>query len=77
MSSIAPYLNGGGSFFDSTVTAIMEDAFRRACRSITATLSVKTIIAETIFEMTKAGERSPQKLCHETLAHLQMKSDCE
>ena len=77
MSSIVPYLNGGRSFFDSTVTAIMEDAFRRACRSITATSSVKTIIDETIFELTKAGECSPHKLCHETLAHLQMKGDCE
>ncbi len=77
MPSIVLHLNGGGAVFGPDITAIMEDAYRRACNSVTASMSVKKVIAGRIFELTELGERDPRKLCHSALAALSIKGACE
>jgi len=77
MPGIASHLNGGGAAFDSEIFAIMEDAYRRACNSITAPLSVRKVIAEKILDLTKGGARDPRALCHETLASMHIVGACE
>jgi hypothetical protein len=77
MSSFASHLNGGGAAFSSDLLALMEDAYRRACDSITAPLSVKRLIAEKIMELVKGGERDPHTLCRQTLAAWHIDGECE
>jgi hypothetical protein len=77
MSNMASHLNGGGAAFSSDLLALMEDAYRRACNSITAPLSVKKLIAEKILELTKGGELDPHILCREALASWHIDGKCE
>ncbi|MET0278743.1 MAG: hypothetical protein ABW198_10465 [Pseudorhodoplanes sp.] len=77
MPTMSSHLNGGGAALDSEIFAIMEDAYRRVCNSITAPLSVRKVIAEKILELTSGGARDPRALCHDTLAFMHMQGDCE
>ena len=77
MPSIVSHLNGGGAAFDSEIFVIMEDAYRRACNSITAPLSVRKVIAEKILELTEGGARDPRALCQQTLAYMKIVGECD
>jgi hypothetical protein len=61
MPSITLYTNGAGDF-EPQILLIMEDAYQRVCRSITATASVKQIIAKRIVELIRGGERDPHTM---------------
>jgi hypothetical protein len=77
MPTIRSQLNGGGAGLSSEIFAIMEDAYRRACNSITAPLSVRKVIAETILNLIEGGERDPRTLCHQALASMQIVGGCD
>lgn len=77
MTTFASHLNGGGAAFSSDILALMEEAYRRACDSITAPLSVKKLIAEKILELTKAGELDPHTLCRKALASWNIDGKCD
>jgi hypothetical protein len=77
MPTIAHHLNGNGAVFGPDINVIMQDAYQRACNSVTASMSVKKVLAGRIFELTELGERDPQKLCHEALATLHVKGACD
>jgi hypothetical protein len=77
MPNFATHINGGGAAFSSDILAIMEEAYRRACDSITAPLSVRKLIAEKILELTKGGELDPRTLCHKALAAWQISGNCD
>jgi hypothetical protein len=77
MPNITSHFNGGGAAFSSELLALMEDAYRRTCNSITAPLSVRKLIAEKILELAKGGERDPHTLCCKVLASWQIDGKCE
>ena len=77
MSRIAHHLNGSGAIFTPEINAMMEDAYQRTCRSLTAPLSVKKALADKIFQLTQNGERDPKTLCHEALAFLSLGGECK
>jgi hypothetical protein len=76
MPSITHHTNGAGEF-DPDILLIMEDAYQRVCRSITATLSVKRVIAKRIVELIQEGERDPHTLCRKSLAGMDIDGKCE
>ena len=77
MPTIAHHLNGSGIHFAPETIAIMEDAYQRACRSLTAPLSVRKFLADTILALTQKGERDPEILCHKALAAMLIEGECK
>ena len=75
MPSITRYTNGG-VVFEPEVLIVMEDAYQRVCRSVTATFSVKEAVAKRIVELIQQGERDPQTLCRESLAVIGVDGKC-
>jgi hypothetical protein len=68
---ITIYLDG--QYFDPETKRIMGVAFeltRAALRISNQDDLASEIIAESIIELTKAGERNPERLCDQTLASL-------
>ena len=76
MPSITPYTNGAGDFEPETLL-VMEEAFERVCRSVTATASVRRVIAARIVELIREGERDPYTLCRKSLADMDIEGKCE
>lgn len=76
MSTFASHFNGGGAAISSEMLALMDEAYRRACNSINAPLSVQKLIAEKILELTRGGELDPHTLCRETLAAWHIDGTC-
>ena len=77
MPTLAHHLNGNGAHFGPEIFTIMEDAYRRACKSLTAPLSVKKFLADAIFELTEKGERDPEILCRKALASMSIEGECK
>ncbi len=63
--------------FDIETTAIIRQAFDKACKEIhdegQPTASVKMMIAERLVEIVAHGERAPDKICEATLVSLGFK----
>lgn len=76
MPSIILYTNGAGDF-EPEILLVMEDAFERVCRSITAAASVRRVIAKRIVELVREGERDPYILCRKSLADIDVEGKCE
>lgn len=76
MPSITLYTNGAGDF-EPELLVVMEEAFQRVCRSITATASVKHVIAARIVELIREGERDAYTLCRKSLADMDIEGKCE
>ena len=65
---------------EPAVFMVMDDAFRRACRSLHDTGQpeiVQEILAKRIIDFAQAGERDPRELCEKALKALGIESDCE
>lgn len=65
---------------EPAVFMVMDDAFRRACRSLHDTGQpeiVQEILAKRIIDFAKAGERDPRELCEKALKALGIESNCE
>jgi hypothetical protein len=77
MPTIAHHLNGSGARFGPDISAIMEDAYQRACKSLNAPLSVKKLLADAIFQLTQKGERDPEILGHKALASMLVEGECK
>ena len=76
MPSITLYTNGAGDF-EPEILLIMEDAYQRVGRSLTATASVKRVVAKRIVELVRQGERDPYILCRKSLADIDVDGKCE
>ena len=76
MPFISLYTNGAGGF-EPDVLLIMENAFQRVCRSVTATHSVKKVVAKLIVDLIRKGERDPHTLCRKSLAGIGIDGKCE
>lgn len=65
---------------EPTLLMIMDDAFRRACRSLHDTGQpeiVQEVLAKRIIYFAKAGELDPRELCEKALKALGLESDCD
>jgi hypothetical protein len=65
---------------EPAILMVMDDAFRRACRSLHDTGQpdiVQEVLAKRIIYFVEAGERDPRELCEKALRALGIESDCE
>jgi hypothetical protein len=73
VASILPFIRKAGTVFDDRVTAIMGDAFDRACKELHDSGQppiVYEVIAKRIIDGARGGERDPVRLRNAGLAAL-------
>jgi hypothetical protein len=78
VASILPFIRKAGTVFDDRVTAIMGDAFDRACKELHDTGQppiVYEVIARRIIDGARSGERDPVRLRNVGLAALGLQRD--
>ena len=78
MASILPFIRKAGTVFDDRVTAIMGDAFDRACKELHDSGQppiVYEVIARRIIDGARGGERDPVRLRNAGLAALGLQDD--
>ena len=78
MASILPFIRKAGTVFDDRVTAIMGDAFDRACKELHDSGQpsiVYEVIARRIIDGARGGERDPVRLRNVGLTALGLQRD--
>jgi hypothetical protein len=78
VASILPFIRKAGTAFDDRVTAIMGDAFDRACKELHDSGQppiVYEVIARRIIDGARGGERDPVRLRNVGLAALGLQHD--
>jgi hypothetical protein len=78
VASILPFIRKAGTVFDDRATAIMGDAFDRACKELHDSGQppiVYEVIARRIIDGARGGERDPVRLRNVGLAALGLQHD--